>query len=464
MPMTPEFCDTADECATGVKPAGDTRQFLLTSNPDLLSLHEAFPERYPHLLESTAAGQQGRYDILFAFPAESIELRDLGAFDFVDALDKAWRTEQVSDQVDRKVDLPFHGGWFLYLSYELVGQIEPRLELPKDDSGLPIASATRFPAAIIFDHLTGQSSLVSEQQALLDAMLDDIHHLPDIENQPNPQAISLHEEPDANYTAAVERVLDYIRDGDVFQVNLSRAWAGDWPTGISTAQLYRRLREANPGPFNGLATFGDNAVLCSSPERLVEVRDNQVQTRPIAGTRPRAGNVQEDTELSRELMAHPKERAEHIMLIDLERNDLGRIAVPGSIDVSELMVLESYASVHHIVSNVRAEKRPEVTPGEIIRAVFPGGTITGCPKVRCMEIIAALEGTARGAYTGSMGYLNLDGSLDLNILIRTLVRSDDRLGFRAGAGIVADSNPRRELEETRAKARAMLRALEGDRT
>jgi len=168
--------------------------------------------------------------------------------------------------------------------------------------------------------------------------------------------------------------------------------------------------------------------------------------------------------LSRELMAHPKERAEHIMLIDLERNDLGRIAVPGSIEVSELMVLESYASVHHIVSNVRAEKRPGVTPGDIIRAVFPGGTITGCPKVRCMEIIAMLEGAGRGAYTGSMGYLNIDGSLDLNILIRTLVRSGDCLGFRAGAGIVADSDPRRELDETRAKAQAMLHAVGGDNT
>ena len=462
--MNPESRHTADESVTGVNPVGDIRCFTLENNPDLLALHEACPERYPHLLESAAAGQHGRYDILFAFPGESIVLREVGAFDFLDTLDEAWRSEQKPDQSWRGVDLPFHGGWFLYLSYELVGQIEPRLELPRDESGLPIATAIRFPAAIVFDHLTGQSSLVSEQQVLLDVMLEDLRQLPDIEPQPDPLSISLREEPDANYTDAVERVLDYIRDGDVFQVNLSRAWTGDWPARVGTTQLYRRLREANPGPFNGLATFGDKAVLCSSPERLVEVRDNQVQTRPIAGTRPRAGSKQEDAALSRELMAHPKERAEHIMLIDLERNDLGRIAIPGSIEVSELMVLESYASVHHIVSNVRAEKRPDVTPGDIIRAVFPGGTITGCPKVRCMEIIAALEGTARGAYTGSMGYLNLDGSLDLNILIRTLVRSGDRLGFRAGAGIVVDSDPHHELEETRAKAQAMLRALEGKGT
>ncbi len=434
----------------------------LTGNPDLLALHEALPARYPHLLESAATGQQGRYDILFAFPGETIELRKTDEFDFLDALDEAWRAEQVKGQDSQHPELPFHGGWFLYLSYELVSQIEPRLNLPESNSCLPIASATRFPAAIIYDHLTKQSTLVSEQNALYATMLEDIDHLSELEPRTDPPDVRLQEAPGEEYTGSVKRVLDYIRDGDVFQANLSRLWEGDWPTGISTAQLYRRLRAANPGPFNGMATFPDGAVLSSSPERLVEVRGDEVQTRPIAGTRPRARNRQEDAALSRELMAHPKERAEHIMLIDLERNDLGRVAVPGSVDVTELMVLESYASVHHIVSNVRATKRPGVTPGDIIRAVFPGGTITGCPKVRCMEIIAALEGAGRGAYTGSMGYLNLDGSLDLNILIRTLVRSGERLDFRAGAGIVADSDPHHELDETRAKAQAMLNALEGD--
>ncbi|HHS83940.1 MAG TPA: aminodeoxychorismate synthase, component I, partial [Gammaproteobacteria bacterium] len=191
----------------------------------------------------------------------------------------------------------------------------------------------------------------------------------------------------------------------------------------------------------------------------VAVRDGIVETRPIAGTRPRDEVQVRDLANSSELIAHPKERAEHVMLIDLERNDLGRVCVPGSIEVNELMVLESFAHVHHIVSNVRGRLRPEVTPGEIIRALFPGGTITGCPKVRCMEIIAELEGVGRGAYTGSMGYLNRDGSMDLNILIRTMVVGDGRLSFRAGAGIVADSVPQRELEETRAKARGLLLAL-----
>jgi anthranilate synthase component 1 len=189
------------------------------------------------------------------------------------------------------------------------------------------------------------------------------------------------------------------------------------------------------------------------------VRDGVISTRPIAGTRRRGDSAADDEDLSSELFAHPKERAEHIMLIDLERNDLGRVCKAGTVDVDEMMVLESYAHVHHIVSNVRGDLRDEVTPGEAIAAVFPGGTITGCPKVRCMQIIDELEAAPRGAYTGSFGYLNRDGSMDLNILIRTMVKQGNQIRFRAGAGIVADSEPQAELDEARAKAEGMLRAL-----
>ena len=196
----------------------------------------------------------------------------------------------------------------------------------------------------------------------------------------------------------------------------------------------------------------------AAPERLVAVHGDVVETRPIAGTRPRLPGDDEASRM-RELVGHPKERAEHVMLIDLERNDLGRVCVPGTVEVDELMTVESYAHVHHIVSNVRGRLRAGVTPGQAIAAVFPGGTITGCPKVRCMEIIAALEDAPRGAYTGALGYLDRNGDLDLNILIRTLTLAGDTVSLRAGAGIVADSVAERELEETRAKARGLLRAL-----
>ncbi|MET0988648.1 MAG: chorismate-binding protein, partial [Steroidobacteraceae bacterium] len=254
----------------------------------------------------------------------------------------------------------------------------------------------------------------------------------------------------------------YIRAGDIYQANLSRSWQAELSHAGAVTELYRRLRRANPAPFAALGQFEQLGLASSSPERLIQVRDGWIASRPIAGTRPRVDNAAGDAELIRELQGHPKERAEHIMLIDLERNDLGRLCEAGTVEVDEYMSIETYAHVHHIVSNVRGRLRAAATPGQIIAATFPGGTITGCPKVRCMQIIAELEGRGRGPYTGSLGYLNRDGSMDLNILIRTLEVRGRALSFRAGAGIVADSIAERELAETRAKARGLLRALELD--
>ena len=230
------------------------------------------------------------------------------------------------------------------------------------------------------------------------------------------------------------------------------------------------LSIANPAPFSGVASFtsaqGSAAIISSSPERLVKINNKQIESRPIAGTHPRSTCVAEDLKQIDKLHAHPKEQAEHIMLIDLIRNDLGKVCIPGSVKVNELMVNETYAHVHHIVSNVIGRLQEDTTPGDAIKALFPGGTITGCPKVRCMEIIAQLEQQARGAYTGSMGYINHDGSMDLNILIRTMVleqnnnKVEQKLSFRAGAGLVFDSIADKELQETRAKALGLLRALE----
>jgi anthranilate synthase component 1 len=324
---------------------------------------------------------------------------------------------------------------------------------------MPVALALRCPAAIIVDHMRTSTWLVAEEgpEYLLDAMATDVMGAP---ASVHPLRIATRVDEDApdEFLENVTRVHEYLRAGDVFQVNLSREWRVQCDDEPKPAAVHAALRKANPAPFAGLLQYDGWAIASSSPERLIEVRGDLVQTRPIAGTRPRISG-DDETARMRELIGHPKERAEHVMLIDLERNDLGRVCRPGSVEVDELMSIESYAHVHHIVSNVRGRLRADATPGQIVRAVFPGGTITGCPKVRCMEIIAELERVARGAYTGSLGYLNRDGDLDLNILIRTLTIERASIRFRAGAGIVADSIAERELDETRAKARGLLRAL-----
>jgi anthranilate synthase component 1 len=446
---------------------------------DLLALHRQAPADFPFLLQSAVADAgahaNARYDVLFAYPDGTLLLdpeqglswngQNLAEEDFLAVLDTQWRN--AAQQRQSLPDLPFSGGWFLYLGYELAAQIETRLCLPHSDPAttisLPVAAATRIPAAIINDHASQATILVAETADALARLRAQARPLPP--HQPlkaDSVQVDIQEDPAEAYLQQVARVKRYIVDGDVFQVNLSRGWQGKARRPVDAAQLYARLCRSNPAPFAGLACYADGNIISSSPERLLRVRNRIAETRPIAGTRPRSTSTRDDAALKRELIGHPKERAEHIMLIDLERNDLGRICQPGSIEVNELMVLESYAHVHHIVSNVRGMLRDEVTPGEAIRAVFPGGTITGCPKERCMAIIAELEQTPRGAYTGSMGYLNHNGDLDLNILIRTITCKDTQICLRAGAGLVADSVAERELDETRHKARGMLLALEGE--
>lgn len=458
---------------------------------DFLDLHILAPERYPFLLESVAGGTaQGRFDILFAFPGEALRLDDVWQLSgqpaglkvgqkvgerpgFLAALDAWWAAGRgkwpdpsaAAGSGAGSAGLPFHGGWFVFLAYELVRETEPTVQ-PPALPGFPVALAVRVPVALIRAHDSGHVWLVSEpgHESVIGQVRADIG----LAGRTGPQRAATGEalaativEPDAAaFLLAVDKVRALIAAGDVFQVNLARRWTGKLKPGTQPWQVYRRLREVNPAPFSGLARLGDCAILSSSPERLVRVDKGRVETRPIAGTRPRAGVAELEDERRSRLLGNAKERAEHVMLIDLERNDLGRICVPGTIKVDELMTVESYAHVHHIVSNICGELRAGITPGMLIRAVFPGGTITGCPKVRCMEIIRDLEMQPRGPYTGSMGYLNHDGSCDFNILIRSIQVSGEDFAFSAGSGIVADSVAERELEETRAKAKGMRLALE----
>lgn len=428
---------------------------------DLLALHAANPQRYPYLLESSATDsspQGNHWSILFAFPGETIRATEDG---FLNRLNQKWRQAASTTQASCPSTLPFSGGWFLFLDYELAHQIEPVLSRNKSQPPISQAYARRIPAAILIDHNNDQLYLFEEEgEGLIEEMEGDLQRVNTLTASPDPLPLGeLQEEPPQQFLDGVERVKKYIVEGDVFQVNLSRQWQGSLTSSVAPGVLYQRLRNSNPAPFSGLAVDGNRAIISSSPERLVRVHNGTAETRPIAGTHPRGVTDEEDQVLSNRLLEHPKEQAEHVMLIDLERNDLGRVCRPGTIEVNELMGLESYAHVHHIVSNVRGELKTGTTPGEVIHALFPGGTITGCPKVRCMEIIDELESAPRHAYTGSMGYLNHNGDLDLNILIRTIMQNGKQIQLRAGAGIVHDSIPQRELEETRAKAKGMLVAL-----
>lgn len=439
---------------------------------DLLKLHQFNPQAFPFLLESVAQSKnfsqqedldsENRFDILFAYPQETLELTEVaGGERFVETCRQIFAELSIPSS---GVDLPFTGGWFAYFSYDYAEVVEPSLTLPKQkyDNALPLATIVRIPSAFIYDRQQQQLLAITESgfeshiEAMKQAFVSCQHQPLTLKSF---EVLSESEEPEAKYLEGIDKIKEYILSGDVFQVNLSREWQVSLSTD-DTVSVYAALREQNPAPFSALVDFADWQVISSSPELLVRYRSPWVETRPIAGTRKRGDDLDKDIALIKELRHHPKEIAEHVMLIDLERNDLGRICQAGSVEVNELMAIESYEHVHHIVSNIRGMLNKNVSPLEVVHATFPGGTITGCPKVRCMEIIAELEAMPRLAYTGSLGYINRDGSLDLNILIRTMLKQGPEIRFRAGAGIVADSIAEKELMEARQKAKGLVKALQ----
>lgn len=441
----------------------------------LLALAGTNPARYPVLFDSVSTGAMSRHSILAATDGDSLALHRDGTLQrqgvpasshagFLGALE-AWHQELRATGDPRAIG-PWRGGLAVFCGYELAAEIEPRLRLPASPEPW-VAWALRTPAALVHDRDSDTVWAVAESESApwLDQLELDARGAAAAAPQPAGAITwSVREDDPARFLAGVRRTLGHIAAGDVYQLNLSRAWRAAAPVTVPrdrlVAALYRALRVANPAPFAVLARWGGVDILSSSPERLLRVEAGVASTRPIAGTRPRGASSQQDAALAAELRSNAKEQAEHVMLIDLERNDLGRICEPGSVRVEEFMGLESYTHVHHIVSQVAGRLRADASAVTALRALFPGGTITGCPKVRCMELIAGLEPEGRGAYTGSIGMLGRDGSADFNILIRTLTLHDGELRGRAGAGIVADSDPQRELEETRAKALGLLRALD----
>ncbi len=384
--------------------------------------------------------------------------------------------------VSRVPGLPcFTGGAVGMISYDAVHFFERLPRTAADDLNLPDLYFMFFDRAAVFDHEKKEISLVyvpmlrapsPDPEAHRRAYAGAVKTLKEWEGKilaplgrksEKTQRASGTFQVEANmtkedYMAMVRQAKAYIRAGDIFQANLSQRLTADVGD-LDPWALYGVLRKINPSPFASFFDLPDFQLVSSSPERLVLLKEGLVETRPIAGTRPRGKDRDQDAAMSTELITNEKERAEHIMLIDLERNDIGRVCDYGSVQVDELMVLEEYSHVIHIVSNVRGRLHQERDLFDLIRATFPGGTITGVPKVRCMEIIDELEPVQRGPYTGSVGYLGFNGDMDLNIVIRTFVVKDGKAHVQVGAGIVADSDPEREYYETLNKADALLQAL-----
>lgn len=364
----------------------------------------------------------------------------------------------------------FFGGLVGYVSYDFVRHLERLPPPPPDDRGLPWARFL-FPGEMaIFDHLTHRVKLLSlkpgeeyeRQAAAVEEMARRLETPSPLEGLRLPSPSAAGEEARflpsrEEFLEAVKRAREYILAGEIFQVVLSTR--AERRLESSPFSVYRVLRSLNPSPYLFYLDFGDLQLLGSSPEMLVRLEGGVLTTRPIAGTRPRTGDADRDRELGEELLSDPKERAEHVMLVDLGRNDIGRVSLPGTVRVTSLMEVERYSHVMHLVSEVEGRLRPDLDAFDALAACFPAGTLTGAPKVRAMEIIDELEPVARGPYGGAVGYFGLGGNMDTAIAIRTVVITGGKAYVQAGAGIVADSVPEREWEECRSKARALLEAL-----
>lgn len=377
----------------------------------------------------------------------------------------------------------FTGGAVGYFGYDVCHFFENLPHKAEDDLNLPDIVFMFVDTIIAFDHFQKQTLIISnikpegeadknydEAVEKIEALLEELNRAPltnDVFSLKTKETSSLVHNvlqtrvestfSQQGFEEVVKRAKEYIKAGDIFQANLSQRFS--MQTDIDPFYLYRILREINPSPFACYLNLDKIKIVGSSPERLLKLEGRSVQTRPIAGTRPRGKTPDENMALSSELILNEKERAEHIMLVDLERNDLGRVCEYGTVEVDKLMILEEYSHVIHIVSNVKGVLHKDKDRFDLLRATFPGGTITGTPKVRCMEIIDELEPVRRNIYTGSIGYLAFNGDLDLNIVIRTFIITDNKAYVQVGAGIVADSDPRKEYYETLYKAQALMETL-----
>lgn len=426
------------------------------------------------LLES---GRGGRYNIVGLNPVavirgkgEMLHISESGKetikrgnpLDLMQEYMEQWKTDYNPEYP------PFQGGAIGYFSYDCIRYIEKLPSLAEDDIDIPDIFFLLFDDVFVYDQKEQVLWVITHYVDEYEEAKERLNEWKSLWMTEAPEVTVPFESPEkkseavafteAGFMKAVECIQEYIGAGDVFQVNLSTRQERTLQT--HPLEIYTSLREINPSPYMGYLELGDFQIVSGSPELLIKKQGTEVSTRPIAGTRSRGADEQEDEELARELIENEKERAEHVMLVDLERNDLGRVCKYGTVEVDEFMVIEKYSHVMHIVSNVRGEVEKDKDAFDLVKAVFPGGTITGAPKIRTMEIIEELEPVRRGIYTGSIGWIGYSGDTELNIVIRTLLAKDGKAHVQAGAGIVIDSNPENEYKESLKKAIALWRAKE----
>lgn len=463
------------------------REFLADTETPVSAYLKIRDKSFSFLLESAEFGNRwGRYSFIGCSPYLVVFVRDRemeiwkggqkrrlkdvrNPLDILRELSREFRPAAIE-----KI-LPFQGGLVGYLNYDLVRKWEQIPWLPPDDPDPPECVFTAPRRLIIFDHLThqvrvfvlvhlGKNDNLKQSYDLaceeIDETISELRHPLSSMSEGQPLRVSplLPNLKREKFEEAVHKARDYIIAGDVIQVVLSQRFSGEISGDSFT--LYRNLRSVNPSPYMFYLNFGDVKLIGASPEILVRLTDRKIELRPIAGTRPRGKTPKEDTDLEEELMADHKERAEHIMLVDLGRNDVGKVAAPGSVTVPRLMEIERYSHVMHIVSAVEGILKPEMDCFDLFISAFPAGTVTGAPKIRAMEIISELEPSPRGPYAGAVGYFGFNGNMDFCITIRTITIVKNRLSIQVGAGVVYDSRPDREYDETLKKAAAMFRAIE----
>lgn len=439
--------------------------------------HLSKHEEYHAFLES---GRGGRYSIAGLKPAAivrgkdsvlTIQTNDTAEERNGNLLDtfRDWFSAYKSVKDEELPD--FQGGAIGFFSYDCVRYFEKLEQHSKDDLETPDLFFLLFDDLAVYDHQERevwfithyrQDNEVEEAKrriAEMERSWTEVRSEPFIHKQAAPKGEALQGAfTKESFMEAVEKIKEYIESGDVFQVNLSVRQ--NQPLDVHPLKIYETLRELNPSPYMAYLELKDFQIVSGSPELLVKIDGEKASTRPIAGTRSRGENEEEDTKLANELIQNEKERAEHVMLVDLERNDLGRVCKYGTVEVNEFMVIEKYSHVMHIVSNVQGTLAEGKDYIDVFKGVFPGGTITGAPKIRTMEIIEELEPSRRGIYTGSIGWIGYNGDMELNIVIRTLLAKDGHAYIQSGAGIVIDSNPKHEYKESLKKAQALLRAKE----